>query len=370
MLTSERSHAILSASSADRWLACPPSARLVENIPDERSGFAEEGTKAHELAERSLLAGRHAHEMSGDYPHDMRDHVQNYLDYVRGIEGELLVEQRLNFSRWVQSGFGTSDAVILRDGECHVIDLKYGKGIRVDAFDNSQLKLYALGAFDAYDIVYGPINTFHVHIVQPRLDHYDVFTISTHSLLQWAETVVMPIAALAWEGKGEMKSGDHCQFCRVRHTCRERSNVALETVGDMSKGAELTNEELAAIYPRLDSIVRWANDLESYCLGRAESGVKFAGLKLVEGRSNRKFIDDEAKIVERFIALGHSNDEIYTKKLIGIGDAEKLIGKKEFAEGFSDVVVKPPGKPALVSITDKRPEMSDHTRAVEELLAS
>jgi hypothetical protein len=174
----ERAHAILSASSADRWLSCPPSARLNEKIKDEGSSFAAEGTKAHELAERTLVSGRNAHEMSGDYPHDMREYVQQYVDYVRAIPGELLVEQRMNFSQWVPDGFGTADAVILNDGICHVCDLKFGKGLRVDAIENPQMMLYALGAYAAYDAIYGPISKFVLHVCQPRLDHFDAWEVA------------------------------------------------------------------------------------------------------------------------------------------------------------------------------------------------
>lgn len=364
-----RAHAILSASSADRWLMCPPSARLNEKIADERSSFAAEGTLAHELAERALVSGRHAHEIEGAYPHDMRDHVQQYVDYVRAVPGELMIEKRLSFTKWVQEGFGTTDAIVISEGHMRIIDLKYGKGVRVDADDNAQLKLYALGAYDAYDPIWGPIDTVTLVIVQPRLDHISEWSLSTNALMIWAEDVVKPIAALAWDGKGEFKSGDHCQFCKSRHTCRARADEALKEVGDMDKGPELTNEELAAIYPKLKSIIKWANDLTDYCLGRAENGTRFPGLKLVEGRSDRAFTDD-VKVAERFASLGFTESQYLTRKILGITAAEKLVGKKNFTEKFGDLITKPPGKATLVPVTDERPEISNHDQAVAELLSS
>lgn len=172
-----RAHAYLSCSSSDRWLNCTVAPKLEAAFIEESSPFAAEGTKAHELGEKVLISGKNACDIKGDYSTEMRDYVQNYVDYVRAIPGQLLVEQRLDISAWVPECFGTSDAVVLADGVCHIVDLKYGKGVRVDAENNSQLMLYALGAYDAYDCIYGPINKVVIHIVQPRLDHYSSWEI-------------------------------------------------------------------------------------------------------------------------------------------------------------------------------------------------
>ena len=260
---SERAHALLSASSSERWLSCPPSARLNDAIPDEGSSFAAEGTQAHELGERVLVSGRNAHEIEGDYSHAMRDFVQSYADYVRDLGGALLVEQRIDLTPWVPEAFGTSDGVVFDDTTLHVLDLKYGKGVQVFAERNTQLMLYALGAIYEHEMTNGPFARVTLHIVQPRLDHFDAWTISYDDLMEWGESI-KPIAKLAFEGKGDFDVGDHCTFCKVRHTCRARADAALRTVGDLAKGVELTNAELAAIYPKLDGVVRWANDLESY----------------------------------------------------------------------------------------------------------
>lgn len=364
-----RAHAVLSASSAKRWLTCTPSARINEQFPDEQSTFAAYGTAMHELAERCLVSGADAHSVPGQYDHQQREAVQQYIDYVRAIPGNLMVERRLSFERWVEAGFGTCDAVVICDKHLTIVDLKGGVGVKVDAVDNAQLMLYALAAIDAFDPIYGPIDTVKMVIHQPRLDHVDEHELPAQHLYDWADNYVRPRAKLAWEGKGEFVPSAECQFCKARHTCRKRAEEALATVSDMSKGPELTNEELAALYPKLDGIVRWANDLSDYCLAKAEAGTKFAGLKLVEGRSVRKWIDDETRIVEKIKTLGLDPDEFLTTKLVGIGEAEKRIGKKEFASEFNDLIVRPSGKPTLVSATDKRPEISDHATAVSELLS-
>lgn len=362
-----RGHAVLSASSASRWLACPPSARLNEQMPDEKSVFATEGTLAHELAERCLVSGRHAHEVNGDYPHEMRDFVQVYADHVRAIEGELLVEQRLSFETWVQGGFGTCDAVVVGDRRLCVRDFKYGKGLRVFADHNAQLMLYGLAALDAYDPIYGPIDTLDLGIVQPRLDHIDIWEIKTSDLLNWAETVVKPIAALAYVGKGELAAGEHCQFCLVRHTCRTRAEtnlaIARDDMGEwMPPPASMSDVELGSLYPKLNELVRWANDVEAYCLSRAEAGTRFPGLKLVEGRSVRQ-IDNKEEVIKLLRSDGFDDYQFLEQRLVGITALEKLLGKKLFAERLGQFCSKPAGKPTLVVATDKRLEIDPSQRA-------
>lgn len=368
-----RAHALLSASSADRWIACTPSARLNDAIKDEGSVFAAEGTRAHELAERTLLSGRQAHEIDGDWPIDMRDYVQQYVDYVRAVPGERMIEQRLAFTKWVQEGFGTCDAIVIADGHLTIVDLKYGKGLRVDAPDNAQLMLYALAALDAYDAIYGPIHTVKMVIHQPRLDHVDEHEMSADALYAWADNTVKPAAEAAWKGEGEFKTGDHCQFCKVRHTCRARAEVALATAKDemgnwCPPAAHLSNEELAELYPRLDGLVRWANDLSDYALTRAEAGIKFPGLKLVAGRSVRVIADPE-KAVEALRSEGYCEQEYLNSKIRGITDLEKLLGKTKFVEVLGPFVQKPEGRPTLVVASDKRPELDlgGKAMAVEEM---
>ena len=366
----QRAHAYLSCSSSERWLNCTVAPSLEAKFSDEASPYALEGTKAHELAEAALMGGFSADDVRGDYSREMRDYVQMYIDYARGIDpsGHLMVEQRLDVSSWVPECFGTSDAVIVSDSRLHIADLKYGKGLRVDTERNSQLMLYALGAWDAYDCIYGPFETVVMHIAQPRLDHYSSWEVAVHELLAWGESI-KPIARMAFNGEGTATAGDHCQFCKARHTCRARAERMLTAVGDMTKGDHLSDDELSAIYPRLGEIVKWANDLESYCLARVEGGTALHGLKLVEGRSVRRWVDDLA-VVERLTAAGYDPGQFSTTKIEGITAIEKLVGKKKFSEVLGDLVVKPPGKPTLVPVTDERPEISNHDLAVSELLSS
>lgn len=370
----QRAHAILSASGADIWINCTPSARLNERIEDKGSVFAEYGTQAHELAEICLKKNLDADEVPGNWDAEQREGVQVYLDYVRAVPGELLVEQRLSFEHLVPQGFGTCDAIVVSDYTMSIIDLKFGVGVKVFAH-KAQLRLYALAALHAFDAIYGPIKTIKLVIVQPRLDHIDEFEISADELIAWGNEVVIPAAKLAWAGEGEFSSGDHCTWCKARHDCRARADanlaVARQEMGAWTappKAAQLTAEELAEIFPKLDGLVRWANDLEAFMLSQAEAGVKYPGLKVVEGRANRKFADDLEAVKARFESLGIPADKYLNSKVVGITDAEALIGKKKFAEEFADLVVKPAGKPALVVASDKRPEFSTHASAVAEMV--
>lgn len=358
-----RSHAYLSCSSSHRWLNCTVAPSMEAKFSDEGSSFASEGTEAHELGERALVTGKDAEFVSGKYPAEMREYVQQYVDYVRDLAKDadhLIVEERLDISAWVPECFGTSDAIVIAKDTIHVIDLKYGKGIKVFPERNTQLMLYALGTYDAFDAIYGPITEIVTHIVQPRLDHIASWSISTSDLLAWGESI-KPIARMAFAGEGTAKPGDHCQFCKARHTCRARFemnlNLAKVEFGDMPKGAELTDSELAEIYPQLDGFVRWANDLQSYCLTRAEAGEKLAGLKLVEGRSIRK-IKDELAAVTRLRETGMDDYEFMNMKLKGITELEKTLGKQRFTEVLGELIVKPAGKPVLVTEADPRPELS------------
>lgn len=358
---SDRAHAYLSCSSSERWLNCTIAPSLESSHTDEGSSFAMEGTKAHELAERCLRASKPASEMAGDYTSEMREFVQEYLDYVGNLAvgaEHFIVEERMDISKWVPECFGTSDAIVIRNGECHVVDLKYGKGIRVDAERNTQLMLYGLGAFDAFEF-YG-IEKVYLHVVQPRLDHVSEWGIFASDLLAWGDEI-KPIAEMAYKGEGVAKSGDHCQFCKARHTCRARfeKNIAIAKTdfGDMPKSAELSDAELAELYPQLDSFVRWANDLQTFCLAKAEGGTKFAGLKLVAGRSLSR-ISNEALAIERLRTDGLDDYEFLNVKTKSQTELKKLLGAKKFADLLGDLLIKPEGKPTLVNESDPRPELS------------
>ncbi len=371
-------HATLSASGSERWLACPPSALLEKQFPDERSEYAAEGTFAHSLAELHIKAylslipakeyTKRLKQLKQNpfYSQEMEDYVQSYFDLaVEKInqalsetkDATVLSEQRLDFSPWVPGGFGTGDLVIISDGVLEIVDLKYGKGVPVAAEGNTQMRLYGLGAINQYGVLYD-FGTVRMTIVQPRLDSISSAEMSVNELVAWGEEYVKPRAELAIQGKGEYNTGDHCQFCRAKAVCRARAEANLELARyDFQPPSILSVEEIADILTRADELQRWAKDVQDYALEQAiNHGVKFPGWKLVEGRSNRKYTDEEA-IAKILLSEGYSESEIYTKTLLGISTMEKAIGKKRFAELLGDLVIKPAGKPTLVPESDKRPEI-------------
>lgn len=374
-------HALLSASGAHRWLHCPPSAKLEAKLPDSSSMFAEEGTLAHKLGELQLrlalgeitqdgydraVAPIHAHELYTDempgYTEDYCDHVMETLAEAKERDSCAMVylEQRLDFSKWVPGGFGTGDVVILANDILEIIDLKYGKGVPVSAEDNPQMKLYALGALEGFGFIYD-VKTVRMTIYQPRIDNVSSWEISAAELLQWAETELKPKAKLAWAGKGEATAGDWCQFCKVKARCKARAEAMQAVVGAFGLNLPnlLTVEEVAEILRTADQIQSWAKDVQDFALAQArDHGIKFAGWKLVEGRSNRKYTDEFA-VETKLQAGGYSNEDIFQEpKLLGITAMEKLLGKKHFEALIGDLVIKPAGAPTLVPATDKRPELS------------
>ena len=366
-------HAYLSASASHRWLACPPSAKLCANIADQTSEYAQQGTDCHELCaylvEKAL--GRAVTDPTENltfYDAEMQICAEEYRNYVlEQIEAakefckdpQVMIEQRLDFSRWVENGFGTGDCVIVADEVLQIIDYKHGLGVLVSAGDeehggNSQMMCYALGALEAFGDIYD-INQIKMTIFQPRRDNVSTYTISKDDLLKWAEEVLAPTAQLAYTGKGEFKAGDHCQFCKVKATCRKRAEYNLELAKyDFEMPATLDDIEIAAILAKVDEMISWGNDIKEYALQQAQSGVHFDGWKIVEGKSNRKFTD-EAAVVFKVKDAGY---DPYEKKLLGITAMSTLLGKKKFEELLGELVYKPPGKPALVPESDKRPAMN------------
>ena len=365
-------HALLSASSSARWLACPPSALLCAEVPDQGSSYAQQGTDAHSLCEYLLLKalGRKARDPTEDlsyYDEEMQISAEGYRDFVieqveaakKHSDVEVNVEQRLDFSRWVPKAFGTGDCVIAADGLIHIIDFKYGVGVPVsaggeDETGNTQLKCYALGALDAYDFLYD-IQEIRLSIYQPRRENVDTFTLSRADLLSWADKVLAPTAKLAMAGKGDFCAGSHCKFCKIKASCRARAEYSMELAKyDFQDPAELGSDEIAVILPKIDSMVSWAQDVKDYALEQALGGVKYKGFKVVEGRSNRKYTND-AEVAEIVKAAGF---DPYEKKLLGVTAMTRELGKKRFDELLGGLIYKPPGKPVLVSMDDKRPEMN------------
>lgn len=360
-------HALLSASSSARWLACPPSARFEQQFPSDgkASIYAVEGTKAHAVAEDTLKTylRKGTIEILGADDGEMEEAVRYYVDTVleklnaarrSSSDAKLLVEQKLDYSRWVPEGFGTGDSVIISDGCLEICDLKYGKGVRVDAHKNSQMRLYALGALDTYGFMYG-FDKIRMTIIQPRIDNISSEEISVDDLLSWAYQV-KKIAGLAFDGLGSFKAGPHCRFCKGKVRCRTYADYMRKVIRDSLKPNELSDSDLAETILKAKEIKSWLDGVEDYALIEATKGHKWPGLKLVRGRSNRKIVDPE-KAAEILQADGFT--EIYKpKELKTITALEKLCGKKRFASLLSSVIEKPEGKPALVSLDDKRPEIN------------
>ena len=361
-------HATLSASASHRWLACPPSALLCAEIEDQSSPYAQQGTDAHELCEY-LVEKALGHDVTdptenlATYDAEMQESAEGYCSFVmEQLAGAkehcadplVCIEQRLDFSRWVPEGFGTGDCVIVADDTLHIIDFKYGVGVLVSAVDNSQLKCYALGALDTFGSLYD-IRRIKLSIYQPRRGNVDTFELSTEELLKWADEVLKPTAELASAGKGEFHAGDHCQFCKLKATCRARAAYSLELAKyDFIEAPSLNTDEIAAILPQVDSLVSWADDIKAYALEQALSGVRYPHFKVVEGRSIRKYTDENevAKVVQ------NAGYDPFEKKLMGITLMTKQLGKKKFDELLSGLVIKPAGKPVLVQDTDPRPEFN------------
>lgn len=358
-------HAYLSASASHRWMACPPSARLCAQEDDRTSEYAIQGSCAHELGQFLVeqALGRECRDPTENltyYNAEMQEAAEAYRDFVMEQvnaakalcrEPLVCVEQTLDYSKWVQHGYGTGDCVIVADGLLHVIDLKFGVGILVSADHNSQLMCYALGALDTFGCLYD-FDRIRLSIFQPRRDNVDTWETSKAELLRWAEEVLAPVAKLAYKGEGEFKAGDHCQFCKVKAICRKRAEYAMELAKfDFTDPPTLDEDEIAGILPRIDTLVSWAEDVKAWALQQALSGVTYPGWKLVEGRSNRKY-SDEAAVAAVVTKAGF---DPFEKKLLGITAMTRQLGKKRFDELLSGLIVKPQGKPVLVPETDKRP---------------
>lgn len=361
-------HALLSASSSHRWLECPPSANLCSEQPDTSSEYAQEGTDAHALCEHKLkaLLGMKTDDHTENltyYEDEMERCANEYAVYVsEQVEKAktvcndpvVLVEQRLDFSRWVPEGFGTGDCVIVADGTLSIIDFKFGKHGLILAENNPQMMLYALGALDMFDSIYD-IDTVSMTIFQPRRDNISKHTISKADLLRWANEVLAPTAQLAIKGEGEFKAGEHCRFCKVRTTCRKRAEYNLELARyEFEPPATLDDIEISAILAKADELVSWVTDVKEYALRQALSGVTYDGFKVVEGRSNRKYTDENA-VVEAVKAAGF---DPYEHSVLGITAMTTLLGKKKFNELLGGLIEKPQGKPTLVPMSDKRPAIN------------
>ena len=360
-------HAILSPSSSHRWLNCTPSAVLELEFENRVSDVAKEGTIAHAFCEHKLKKALHMRSKRpvSDYDSDeMQEYTDAYVDYIlekferakqNCKDTMILIEQKVDFSSYVKDGFGTADCLIISDDTLSIIDFKYGQGVLVDAYENPQMKCYALGALAIYECLYD-IKEVSMTIFQPRRENISTYTISTSELKEWAEKVLKPRAEMAIKGEGEFCTGDWCKFCKAKVRCRARAEEKLKLAKDEFKMPPLiSDEEIEDILTIIPDLTSWANDIMSYATESAiNHGKKWRGFKIVEGRSIRKYKDEDAVIKK---AKENGYTEIFKTSLITLTEMQKLMGKKKFEEILGDLIIKPKGKLTLVAETDKREEV-------------
>lgn len=366
---SEREHALLSPSSSSRWLNCTPSARLAENAENKSSVYAEEGTLFHEICEYCLAQwnagewepdpfGEELPELKDDhlmhplFKQEMFKHARNYCDFVMNENYNLeksdgackmLLEEKVDISEYAPECFGSVDCQLVGRDTLIIIDLKYGEGVKVYAERNTQMMLYALGAIKGRP----SIKTIRLVIAQVRLNHFDVWEISANDLLQWADKVLKPTAKKAFAGKGEQKMGDWCGFCPVKAQCRKQYEAVVNDFDRYEYPELLTEDEICDLIEKIDRYKGWLESVNKFVYDEALRGHKWKGYKLVAGRSSRVITDEEA-IRQDLLSKKYLEDEIFNIKLKGIGDLEKLVGKKQFSALYGQYVKSKPGNPKLV----------------------
>lgn len=357
-------HAPLSPSSSERWINCTASAK--HNVgSDTSSTYAQQGSEAHLMAEWKVkkALGHKVRDPTDEleyFDEEMEECTDAYCEFVIEQVQEakqscpdplVLVEQRLDFTRWVAESFGTADCICVADGTMTVIDFKYGLGVLVDAENNSQMRMYALGALNLFESLYD-IQTVRMIIFQPRRDNVSIAEVTKEELLGWAEEVLIPAAALAANGDGEYRAGKHCQFCKIKATCRKRAEYNLQLAQyDFAVPDTLADDEISMILDRADTFIGWVNDVKAYALEQAISGKQYPSFKVVEGRSNRRYTNPDAVAA----AVTDAGYDPFEKKLMGVTAMTKLLGTKKFNTLLGSLIEKPQGKPTLVPESDKRP---------------
>jgi len=376
-----RKHAVLSASASKRWLNCTASIEQEQGKRETTSIYAAEGTLAHELSELMLALffqridreeydkQKKVIERHELFSKEMPAQVLKYVNYVteeatdRDVQGgkaEVLIEARLDYSNYAEGGFGTGDIVLAGDGVLEVIDLKYGKGVEVSAEDNSQLKLYGLGALNIFDLIYD-IHTVKLTVVQPRLNNFSTWSISKKDLIEWGEGEVKQAATKALAGEGELKAGEWCRWCKAAPTCRALKDRNLELLKhDFKPVNELSDEEILKVFKIKSEVENWLKLVSGYVLSQALKGKKWNGFKVVEGKSSRRWTDPDV-VEETLLLEGYDLEEITNRKIKGIGDISNLLGVDLFNEHLGDLIEKPKGKPTIAKNSDKRKPYQEST---------
>lgn len=358
-----RAHALLSASSAARWLACPPSAVAAEAYPNEGTDYTREGTLAHEVAEhvtRQAISNSPTRTIGPDWPQEMVDCALGYRDYIqeqtKSSTAVVLLEQRVDFSPWVPDGFGTADCIIIQGNEMDVIDYKFGKGVAVSAEDNPQMKLYGLGALNEFGFAYD-VEKVRLHIYQPRINNVSVFELTADELQTWGEKTVAPIAQKAAKGKGTYKAGEHCRFCPHAGKCRALTKTCteyVETHGLKAPVKKLAPWEVAEILAMEPVIKLWLKNVSAQALTSMLNGEEIPGYKVVEGKEGNRKWTDELKIANTLKQAGYSTEDVTETKLLSPAQMDKAIGKQKVAELLTDFISRAPGAPTIAHQTDKR----------------
>lgn len=366
-------HALLGASSAARWIACTPSARATEGLPDQESTYAAEGTRAHEVCEKALRyklakweAGKPFDLLSGwaqqSMPTEMFNAANQYVSFLHdqwagfSCRPGVFIEQEVDVSRWVPGGFGTCDCLMIGGGLLHIIDFKYGQGVPVSPVRNPQLMYYALGAYALFDGLES-IDTVRMSIVQPRIqEEPEMWELPLSDLLSWAREVLQPAAEMAWRGEGAFCPGEHCRFCKAHPGCRgwQEKYGPLAGFEPLPQPAALTDEELGEWLQKVEGLAAYARELEDYAQTALLEGRTLPGWKLVQGRSTRKWTDQDAAF-RQMEADGIDEAMLYTRTPISLTAAEKMLGKKKFAEVMSAFITRAPGAPKLAKDSDPRP---------------
>lgn len=361
-------HAVLSASASHRWLSCNPSARLEQEFEDRTSSAAAEGTAAHAWCEYKLqkalgLPIEEPPKSEYDSP-EMDAHTDAYVAFVLEVleeanqtcaDPQILIEQRLDLTSYIPEAFGTGDCIIVADSNIHIIDMKYGQGVLVEAEDNSQMMLYALGALRLYDFLYD-IQTVSMTIFQPRRENVSTWTIPVAELLEWASTTLKENADRAFKGEGEFVAGPHCQFCKAAVRCRARAEANLRLAQyEFARPPLLTDEEIEDILGQIPDLEKWCNEIAAYAQDAAVNhGKHWNGFKLVESRTTRRYTNENA-VIAAVIEAGY---DPFEKKILGLTAMQKALGKTKFDTLLGHLIEKPKGKPTLVPVTDKRPTIT------------
>ena len=359
-----RAHALLSASSAHRWLNCPPSAVAAEAYPAQDTDFTREGTLAHEAAEHVARGGEpdidQLRDWGAEYTQEMVECAIGYRDYIqeqlKTDDAVVLLEQRVDFSPWVPDGFGTCDCIIIQGDVLTIIDYKYGVGVPVKAEGNPQMKLYALGALNDFGIAYD-VNRVEMHIYQPRINNISDCSLMVEDLMEWADQTVRPIAQKAAKGKGDYSAGEWCKFCPHAGRCRQLTKTCTEYVETHSLRVAvpvLAPHEVAEVLAMEPLISLWLKRVKAQAMTTLLDGGEVPGYKVVEGRSSREWVD-ENRVALRLEEADYSREDITETKLLSPAAMEKALGKKKVAELLTDLIDKKAGSPTIAPASDKRP---------------